>query len=239
MTWLWPIFFSLLLVWPAAAAAVSGHVRLVDSLLPAVRKRQDYSGVVVWLEPVAADPRAAPLQVHRAAMEQKDKRFVPHILAVQAGTEVYFPNFDPIFHSAFSNFSGQIFDLGLYAPGTHKTIAFRRTGIVRVFCNIHPIMSGVIVVLKYPWFAVSDPSGAFSIPNVPPGEYQLHLFHERATPGTLGGLERRVEVAGAGLSLPPLTISETGYVEVPHKNKYGHDYPPPADDRDDYPAGRK
>ena len=71
-------------------------------------------------------------------MEQKNKQFDPHVLAIQAGAAVSFPNLDPIFHSAFSNFSGQIFDLGLYAPGTSRNIVFRRTGVVRVFCNIHP-----------------------------------------------------------------------------------------------------
>ncbi len=237
MTWLWAIFSSALLVLPAYAAPVSGHVRLADSQVPAVRRRQDYSGVVVWLEP--ADGRDAPFRPHHARMEQKDKRFVPHVLAVQEGTDVSFPNLDPIFHSAFSNFSGQIFDLGLYAPATNRTIAFRRTGIVRVFCNIHPTMSAVIVVLKCPWFAVSDAAGAFAVPDVPPGEYQLHVFHERATPETLRALQHRVEVADAGLVLPAITISETGYLETPHKNKYGHDYPPVADDQGVYPAGRK
>ncbi len=239
MTSLWLICFSLLLVWPVAAAAVSGRVRLVDSLVPAVRKHQDYFGVVVWLEPLPAPPRAPALRIRRATMEQKGKRFIPHILAIQAGADVFFPNLDPIFHNAFSNFSGQIFDLGLYAPGTNRTITFRRTGTVRVFCNIHPTMSAVIVVLKYPWFAVSDATGGFSIADVPPGRYRLHLFHERATPATLGQVEQTIDGPEAGLALGPLSVSETGYVAAPHKNKYGREYPPEAADRSDYPADRK
>ena len=233
----WPIFFSLLLGGPDTPATISGRVRLAGSLVPAVRKHQDYSGVVVWLEPLV--PRPVPAASRHLTMEQKDKRFVPHILAVQAGSAVSFPNVDPIFHSAFSNFNGQLFDLGLYAPGTNRTITFRRTGVVRVFCNIHPTMSAVIVVLKYPWFAVSDSKGTFSIPDVPPGNYRLHLFHERATPETLHALERDVEVTADVLAIPSLTISETGYIAAPHKNKYGHDYPPGAGDRATYPADRQ
>ena len=238
MTWLWPICFSLLLAQPAASAVVTGSVSLIDSLLPAVRKHLDYSGVVVWLEPLGASPQVASSARH-VTMEQKGKSFVPHILAIQAGTLVSFPNVDPIFHSAFSNFNGQIFDLVLYAPGTDRTITFRRTGVVRVFCNIHPTMSAVIVVLKYPWFAVSDAKGAFNIPNVPPGSYRLCLFHERTATGTVRDLEREVEVTETGLALPSLTISETGYVASPHKNKYGNEYAPGADERSDYPADRK
>ncbi len=237
MTWRWGIFFSALIVLPARAVPVSGQVRLMDSRVPEVRKHGDYSGVVVWLEP--ADGREPPFRSRHARMEQKDKQFVPHILAIQAGTDVSFPNLDPIFHSAFSNFSGQIFDLGLYAPGADRTIVFQRTGIVRVFCNIHPTMSAVIVVLKYPWFAVSDEAGNFIVPDVPPGEYRLHVFHERATLETMRALERRVEVEEVRLVLPPITISETGYLETPHKNKYGHDYPSAADDTGIYPVGRK
>jgi hypothetical protein len=174
-----------------------------------------------------------------ARVIQKDKLFVPHVLAIQVGTGVAFPNLDPIYHSAFSTFSGQIFDLGLYPPGTSRTITFRHAGIVRVFCNIHPSMSAVIVVLKDPWFAVSDATGAFTIPGVPGGEYVMHVFHERAAQKTLEALERRVTAGAGDLALAPFTISETGYVETPHKNKYGQDYPPVPDDHGAYPVQRK
>ena len=235
MTWLLRIFFSLNLLWPAAGAMVSGRVRLSDS----PGKRQDYSGVVVWLESAGAAPPAVPARAGGARVIQKDKLFVPHVLAIQVGAGVSFPNLDPIYHSAFSTFSGQIFDLGLYPPGTSRTVTFRHAGIVRVFCNIHPTMSAVIVVLRDPWFAVSDTAGAFSIPNVPAGEYKMHVFHEQAAQRTLDALERRVTAGDTDLALPPFTISETGYVEAPHKNKYGQDYPPVPDDHAAYPAQRK
>jgi len=195
--------------------------------------------VVVWLRPAGAADAVAPARAGGARVVQKDKLFVPHVIAIQVGTEVAFPNLDPIYHSAFSTFSGQIFDLGLYPPGSSRTVAFRHAGIVRVFCNIHPTMSAVIVVLEDPWFAVTDSTGAFSIPDVPPGEYRMHVYHERAAQKSLDALERRI-VAGAGnLAIPPFTVSETGYVEMPHKNKYGQDYPPVPDDRTAYPAQRK
>ena len=123
-------------------------------------------------------PAAAPKHVQ---MLQKDRHFQPHVLAVPVGSTVDFPNLDPIFHNAFSNFSGQPFDTGLYTPGTIRTPGLSRSpGIVRVFCNIHPTMSAIIAVLPTPWYVVTGPTGQFTIPNVPPGEYQLqHLLRAR------------------------------------------------------------
>jgi hypothetical protein len=80
-------------------------------------------------------------------------------------------------------------------------------------------------VLKTPYFAVSDDAGNFAIRDVPPGEYRLHVYHERATQKTLDQLERSVIVAPGGLDIPALVISETGYVQTPHQDKYGMDYP--------------
>jgi len=143
---------------------------------------------------------------------------------------------DPIFHNAFSSFSGQVFDIGLYPPKTSRSVTFKREGIVRVFCNIHPTMSAIIAVLRTPWFAVTKQDGTFEIAGVPPGEYRLRLFHERATQESLEGLERRISVTTVALALPAVPISESGYLQTPHKNKYGKDYPPVRDDHAVYPG---
>jgi len=207
-----------------AAGSVHGEVEIVSSQDPGVRKHSDYSGVVLWLDPVSGSPPApAPA---KAEMIQKNKRFTPHLLAITVGATVDFPNYDPIFHNAFSNYDGQIFDVGLYPPGTSKSILFRKEGVVRIFCNIHPAMSAVIVVLKSPYFATSAKNGAFTITDVPPGSYRLHVFHERATQKTLDGLTRTVDVSSGVVNLPKISVSESGYLLLPHKNKYGKDYPP-------------
>jgi len=242
MTWVWRTCFSALAVAALAHAAtpttVRGSVELVASRDPMVRKHKDYSGVVVWLEPLGR-PAPPALPARPAVMLQKNKMFIPHVLAIEVGSSVSFPNLDPIFHNAFSNFNGQIFDVGLYKPGTSRTVPFRSEGIVRVFCNIHPQMSAVIAVLPTPYFAVSDKSGAFEIANVPPGEYQFRVFHERAAPETLDKLIRKITVESARLELPPLTISESGYLPAPHMNKYGKDYPAVIEDQAAYPGANK
>ena len=97
----------------------------------------DLSGTVVWLEPLAGASAALHQIAEKSRIVQKNKTFHPHILAIPIGTSVEFPNFDPIFHNAFSNYNGQIFDVGLYPPGTTRRVTFKREGIVRVFCNIH------------------------------------------------------------------------------------------------------
>jgi plastocyanin len=237
MTWLSRICFSLCWLLPALAGPVAGTVELVKSRDPEVRNHRKFSGVVVWLEPAgktAAPPDARPL----AVMSQKGKAFTPHVLAIPAGASVDFPNFDPIFHNAFSSYSGQVFDVGLYPPGRSRTVTFKREGVVRVFCNIHSTMSAVIVVLNTHYFAVSDDSGNFTIADVPAGEYRLRVYHERALPQTLKALEQTVKVTGEGLQVQPLVISETGYVQTPHQNKYGMDYPA-TDDQITYSRDRK
>ncbi|MCE5310653.1 MAG: hypothetical protein LLG20_23690 [Acidobacteriales bacterium] len=240
MTWLWRIFFSGLGVFPVLAATLSGSVRLVDSSDPEVHKRGDFSGVVVWIEPLNGEkPVSGSSSTPHARMVQKDKHFIPHVLAVRTGSIVDFPNYDPIFHNAFSSFGGQIFDVGLYPPGTTRSVEFRRSGIVHVFCNIHPSMSAVVVVLDTPWFGVSSRSGAFDIQGVPPGEYRLRVYHERATRTTLDKLERRVTLREKGPVLDAISISETGYVVTPHKNKFGKDYPPADEDNLLYHSGSK
>jgi len=214
---------------PLAAGSVTGRVELKDSRVPSVRKGRDFSGVVIWLLPAGAAgmPRA---QGKHAKLIQRNKTFTPHVLAIQTGTTVDFPNYDPIFHNAFSTFSGQLFDIGLYAPGSSRSFRFERSGTVRIFCNIHPAMSAVILVVDTPYFAVTGRDGVFEIPNIEPGEYHLNVFHERATDTVLRGLERSVTVDAGKVTLPLMEISESGYLPAPHKNKYGKDYPKVTDD---------
>jgi hypothetical protein len=167
---------------------------------------------------------------------QKDKMFHPHVLAVSVGSVVDFPNADPIFHNAFSSYDGQIFDVGLYPPGTTRSIHFSRPGIVRVFCNIHPTMSAVIVVLETPYFTKLGQDGRYEIAGVPPGSYQLRVFDERATAGEDIDMTVTVGESLAVEKAPPIHLSELGYVRPSHKNKYGLDYPSWSTDELNYPG---
>lgn len=234
MTLRWLISFSLLAIY-VQAATITGTVDLQDSRN--LKSKKDKSGVVVWLTPLDSST-LPPLTTAKARIIQKNKRFEPHILAASVGTTVDFPNLDPIFHNAFSNFDGKVFDLGLYPPGQSRSVRFDRAGITRLFCNIHSAMSAIVVVLSTPYFATSQPDGRWEIPGVPPGNYKLEVYHERSTGPKLKALERTIRLTGTGAKIPTLVVSETGYVRVPHSNKFGNRYPP-ADSNPIYPGVKR
>jgi plastocyanin len=230
------ICFSLFTAAALQGASLAGTVVLRDSRDEGVTKQKDYSGVVVSAVPVNAE--AAPPPARHSVMLQKNKTFTPHVLPVTTGATVDFPNADPIFHNAFSSYSGQIFDVGLYPPGTTKSVRFNRPGVVRVFCNIHPTMSAIILVLNTPYFATTGKDGSWEM-NVPPGDYDVKVFHERSTEQTLAGLSLRIVAGEQPTRLPAIAVSEAGYLLAAHKNKYEHDYDSPPDDQTLYPSVRK
>jgi plastocyanin len=145
--------------------------------MPPVHDGGDRRTSVVYLDPAprgAFDAREEP----RARLDQRDESFVPHVLAVVAGTTVDFPNNDRTYHNVFSLSKTRSFDLGRYAAGHSKAIRFDRPGIVRVFCDIHSHMSAFILVFAHRYFAVTDDEGKYHIDNVPPGAYNVIAWNE-------------------------------------------------------------
>ncbi len=233
MTWPSLICFSLSVL-TVAASSVTGRINLISKPSPAHRSH-DCSGVVVWLQPVTNEHVTAARSPSKIRMRQKNKTFLPHVLVVPVGATVEFPNDDPIFHNAFSNYNGQLFDIGLYPPGATRSITFRREGVVRVFCNIHAAMSAVIVVVNTRYFAITGKDGAFQMEGVPKGSYRLAFYYERATDKTLESLNRTVMIRDEAQDLGSTDISEAGYLAIPHLNKYGKPYGP-APDASAYPG---
>jgi plastocyanin len=187
------------------------------------------SRIVVWLEPLDAtdQPPMRDVSVQHLTLTQKGKMFEPHLLVVQVGSVVDFPNRDPFFHNVFSLFDGKRFDLGLYEAGTTRHVRFDRPGVCYIFCNIHPEMSAVVIVLATPYYAVASGGGAINIPGVPAGRYQLHVWDERSLPETLSQMTREMTLSSAQTSVGTIRIPETD-LPLAHKNKYGRDYDKPA-----------
>jgi len=109
---------------------------------------------------------------------QKDRMFVPSVIAIPVGASVDFPNWDPYFHNVFSYSKVRKFDLGRYPQGNSESVRFEEPGIVPVFCEIHYSMRAYIHVVDSPYYAVSDELRQFEIPDVAPGDYTLHVWQE-------------------------------------------------------------
>ncbi|MGB8541515.1 MAG: hypothetical protein WCD49_07745 [Candidatus Acidiferrales bacterium] len=190
----------------------------------------DAHNVVVWLRPLDGPAQASANKVaadKSPQLVQQNKTFEPHILVVKVGTVVQFPNRDPFFHNIFSLYDGKRFDLGLYEAGTTRSVRFDRPGVSFLFCNIHAEMSAAVVAVDTPYFAISDRLGRVSIPNVPDGRYEMHVWYERDTPENLKSLTGTVVISQSSRTLPPIRIVENPDFTLAHKNKYGQDYVPP------------
>jgi plastocyanin len=196
---------------PASAGTVSGKVELIEK---GGNKAQDLSDVVVYLDGVKARPKPGS-----ATMVMKGKSFTPRVVVVPVGGTVQFPNEDPIFHNVFSVSAENRFDLELYKRPKSGSWTFQNPGVVRVYCNIHPQMVGVVVVRDNPYFARVAKDGTFTIEGVPAGKYTLKAWHERANE-----VGKEITVAGEGDATAQLVLDASSFKRVQHKNKFGKDY---------------
>jgi plastocyanin len=205
------LFVTLSLAASAHAGTVKGRIQVVDK---GGKKATDVSDVVVYIDGAKTRPKPA-----RATVTMKGKSFLPRVVAVAVGGTVDFPNEDPIFHNVFSVSGENRFDLDLYKRPKSGSWTFQHPGIVRVYCNIHPQMSAVVVVRDNPYFTKAGADGSFVIEDVPPGKYELKAWQERAGEGSV-----EITVAGTGETSAELTLDASTFKRAPHKNKFGKDY---------------
>ncbi len=205
------LFVTLSLAASASAATVKGRIQVVDK---GGKKATDVSDVVVYIDGVKAKPKPA-----RATVTMKGKAFLPRVVAVAVGGSIDFPNQDPIFHNVFSVSGENRFDLDLYKRPKSGSWTFQHPGIVRVYCNIHPQMSAVIVVRDNPYFTKAGADGSFVIEDVPAGKYELKAWQERAGEGSV-----EITVGAQGETTAELTLDASTFKRVAHKNKFGKDY---------------
>ena len=202
-----------------SAATVNGKVMFMTrrGQAPVVNE------TLVWLEPAGKTwkkPAAA------FTMTTRSKTFLPHVIAVPAGSTVSFPNEDPIAHNLFSLTPGNTFDLGLYRRGAGKKHKFETPGPVNVYCNVHPNMSAVVHVMSTPFYGFADPNGNYSF-EVPAGRYRVVAWNEQGGTSAPSDLEVKADGTVAGATL--LTIDGRNFRVGQHKNKFGQSYRPPRD----------
>lgn len=177
-----------------------------------VGKVSGVANAVVYVEDLQETTKGS------ATMRQEGKQFVPNVLVVQKGTNVSFPNLDAIFHNVFSVTPDHSFDLGSYQKGESKSVTMAKSGVVSVYCNMHPQMVGHVLVVPNGFYVRAGSDGFFKLPNVPAG--------------------RRRVVAWAPNSKPVVTdaeVSEAGVVTLELELKKGR--PPPHAKKDGLPYG--
>lgn len=148
---------------------------------PALAPESERRHVVVYLR----DARPQTISPMRIAIHQRNESFTPRVVAVTVGSEVEFPNDDPIYHNVFSLSRARNFNLGRYPRGHTRRVRFDRPGVVKVFCEIHSHMSATVMVFDHPWFAVPGEDGRFELSAMPAGDRQITAWHERLGDTTL------------------------------------------------------
>ena len=171
---------------------------------------------IVYAQPLDRAVTPAPAAF---TLAQRQKAFLPGILGIPVGSTVEFPNQDAIFHNVFSLSAPAPFDLGLYRAGASKSRVFTEPAVYRVFCNIHPQMSAVIVVAPTAHVTATDRDGRYTL-SLPPGRYRLTAATGRSAP-----VSRDITVAAGTTAVEPIAIDERALVEPPHTNKFGKPYP--------------
>ena len=162
----------------ARASEIKGHV--------AVQGLRSPENIAVYADTIPGKDFPAPAQ--HTIMDQKGLKFVPHVLVVVKGATVDFLNSDATGHNvywpAISGNKKLAHNLGTWPQGQTKSFQFNDLGAAPLLCNVHPEMSGYIVIAPTPYFAVSDKEGNFDIKNVPPGHYTLTTWSEEGKPTT-------------------------------------------------------
>src|SRR5664279_3798845 len=150
---------------------------------------------VVYVDVIAGKTFPAPAA--KPVMDQKGLVFTPHLMVVQQGTTVEFLNSDTVQHNVFwpsvSGNKKEGHNLGTWPKGEKKAFKFDTPGVIPLLCNVHPEMSGYIVVSPTPYFAETDASGNYTIENVPDGKYNVVAWHEG-----MKQQSKSVDVAGTG-----------------------------------------
>ena len=188
----------------AAATAVLATMFASSSWAGDIKGKVSVQGIksaeniAVYVDAIADKKFDAPTQ--HVLIDQRKMTFIPRVVAVQQGTTVDFLNSDPVGHNVYwPSISGNkklAHNLGTWPKGDKKSFQFNDPGVASLLCNVHPEMSGYVVVSPTPYFAVTDKDGNFEIKNVPAGHYTLKTWSEDGKPTT-----QAVEVTASGATV--------------------------------------
>jgi plastocyanin len=194
------------LTWSAAAPVWAGTIEAVVKDLKG--KAIDDAVVYVVGAPTDGRPPAS------ATMDQWQQEFIPHVLPVEVGTPVSFPNRDNIRHHVYSFSSTKKFELPLYIGTPAAPVVFDKAGVVTLGCNIHDWMLGYVFVVPGRLFARTGEDGRARIEHVPPGAHEVRVWHPRLKVAA-ESTTRRITVPGDGQGEVTYTIDLKREFRIP------------------------
>jgi plastocyanin len=199
----------------SGTTSVSGQVGILER--PG-ESTEDLGNVVVFLEPVGAAARARSLPSTNTDIALEKRQFSPRVRIVTEGSRIEFKNQDPFSHNVFSKTNGG-FDTGTYGRGKSKEQQFTTPGVYPLYCNVHPRMTAFVITLNTPYYTQAGADGRFRLDSVPPGQYRLHVWHDRTTE-----IVEDLNVPARGVSSLRKELDARGYKYTQHKNKFGQVY---------------
>jgi plastocyanin len=183
---------------PSKIAAKTGVAAILILMLAGAGRANEIKGkvsvqgiksaenIAVYVDAIPDKKFDAPKEP--VVVDQRKMAFIPHVIAVQQGTTVEFLNSDSVGHNVYwPSISGNkklAHNLGTWPKGDKKPFQFNDVGVASLLCNVHPEMSGYVVVTPTPYFAVTDKEGNFEIKNIPAGKYTLKTWSEDGKPTT-------------------------------------------------------
>jgi plastocyanin len=174
-----------------AGASLAGDIKGKVS----VQGLKSAANIAVYVDTIP-DKKFDALSQH-VVIDQKKMEFIPRVVVVLQGTTVDFTNSDPVGHNVYwPSISGNkklTHNLGTWPKGEKKSFQFNDLGVASLLCNVHPEMSGYVVIVGTPYFAVTDKDGNYEIKNVPAGKYTVKTWSEDGKPTS-----QSVEVTGSG-----------------------------------------
>ena len=138
-----------------------------------------------------------------ALLDQKGCIYNPRVLGVRVGQAIEIVNSDPTMHNVHSlPMKNNEFNHGQARKGDRISEVFTVPEVmVRFKCDVHSWMAAWVGVVDHPYFAVTDESGAFALPNLPAGTYTIEAWHEK-----LGTKTAQITVAAGQTQALPITL---------------------------------
>lgn len=181
------------IIFAQASGIVKGKIKIEESSTKTSRRQRtgyqhdhtntsskatnETENVIIYLEEIGSK-KDYTFSGKTPVLTQKDAEFIPKVLPVLKGTTINIKNEDKIYHNVFSLSETKPFNIGRRPKGENVPQTFNKSGVVRVFCDIHSNMSAYIVVLDNPFFVTGDKDGNYTISNVPAGKYLVNVWHD-------------------------------------------------------------